>query len=828
MGEPQIFIFNTMRGDETFDFEGFEFSLIGLDPYPKDGVELKKEAPPVAWRFCQACHHAKALSTTVEPEPQCPACGDARWGDVGQTRDVLLLGQVFSVSQHRDALLGDDGDDREKSYYHFISLFEATADARDAWSNDPAGFGFELQPRMILRQLNLGPQKDSANAQLAQIAGQSVIDVRFEICGTCGQAQSPDAGRSGDVPRAAHRAWCAERKKDKTKYVPRRLHLLRELKSEALRLVVPFAASEYVQSDLANLRAALRVGLRKFYGGDPDFLDVQAYDEPLPAREGRRRFLVIMDRVPGGTGLLAELCLDKGAKLKQALEKAHDALRHCACHHRDPAVKACYQCLYAYREGNDLPLLDRVRGMEILERLLDAFGDLAKVDSIGTMSQSLVLESELEARFVRGLEALIVAQPGGTWKRENDGAWKLSVGRRHWLLRAQVELKADKVEVPCRADFVLYPEPPGEGVLPVAVFTDGLAFHVMPGSPSARLGDDARKRRGISQGGDMLSWSLTWKDVVSPDSPVVQQWFGSGAPFTKLQAMAFRLDAERTEKLGILLRLLDSDPLRALVAYLEAPTRFAELAPLAAFMLLQNGGKRQPGARIAKAHEQWRELEDVEDVALDTSEGDVATVKLDLGAHARLLLDVEGAHLGTLLAEPQAARATLRLEDDSTARSAPTFELSWRLWLRAWNLLQVLPGASLITRSAVASGPMEQAAEAPGMPAAVAKLPSDATDPRFRIVREVQNDAAVEVLLALLIKHPRLAAPSVPLELRPPAFATHDDVELGWPELKVAAYFDYQSAAAAALRASGWAVLSIERGLTVLEFEQSLGLNGSN
>ncbi len=42
-GEPQIFTFSTMQGDETFEFEGYEFSLIAMDPYPKDGVELKKE-----------------------------------------------------------------------------------------------------------------------------------------------------------------------------------------------------------------------------------------------------------------------------------------------------------------------------------------------------------------------------------------------------------------------------------------------------------------------------------------------------------------------------------------------------------------------------------------------------------------------------------------------------------------------------------------------------------------------------------------------------------------------------------------------------------------
>lgn len=179
------------------------------------------------------------------------------------------------------------------------------------------------------------------------------------------------------------------------------------------------------------------MGLRKFYGGDPDFLDVLTYDEPLAAREGRRRYVVIMDRVPGGTGLLAELCVGKGAKLKEALEKAHDLLQRCPCQTRVPAVRACYQCLYAYREGQDLPLLERVRALEIVERLLDGFGALAKVDTIGTMTQSGVLESELEARFVRQLEAR-VTESHGTWTREDEGTWRLAVGGRRWLLGRRV------------------------------------------------------------------------------------------------------------------------------------------------------------------------------------------------------------------------------------------------------------------------------------------------------------------------------------------------------------------------------------------------------
>jgi len=792
-----------------------------------DGVDLKKEAPPALWRFCPCCNHAHPHTSAGVHEDQCPECGDARWGDVGQAREVMPLGQVFAVAQHRDAVLNDNADDRERNYYQVVSLFEAAAQARDAWSNDRQGFGFELQPQMVLRQLNLGPRNDRGSPQMGQIAGQAVPDVRFVLCGVCGQAQvsAPGANQQSN-PRPRHRAWCPERKKPQDKQLSRELHLLRELRSEALRLVVPFVGSEDVAVDLANLRAALRVGLRRFYGGDPDFLDVKAYDEPLPAREGRRRFLVIMDRVPGGTGLLAELCLDKGAKLKEALEKAHDVLRACACQRRKPAVKACYQCLYAYREGEDLPLLDRMRAMDILERVLDAFGALTKVDSIGNMSQSRILESELEVRFVRQLEQLVL-DGRGTWEQKDDGVWRLTVGARGWLLSAQVELREDRVAVPCRADFVLYPEEPGPGVRPVAVFTDGLAYHVMPGLDHARLADDARKRLGISQGGEMLSWSLSWKDVVSPESPAVPRWVGDGARFASLQALAFKLDAEKTsETLGTLLRLLDADPLRGLVAYLEAPTRFAVLAPLTAFFLLKQDGRRQPNARVAEAHREWRSSETVHDLPLLSSEGDTLTARLGLNEHARLLLDVDADRLGSLVNNPAAVRLTLRLEDDFAARGASTFELSWRLWLRAWNLLQGLPGAVLVTSESTKSSDSLPSSLTPA-PQPVHIMPIESvTDPRLSVVREIGDPEAVRVLSLLLMRYPDLDAPAVPLELRPPAYSVSGDVELGWPDHKVAAYLDHQSTVAEVLRSAGWTLFVIERGLTAETLAQALGLGG--
>jgi DEAD/DEAH box helicase domain-containing protein len=794
------------------------------------GIELGRESTPVSWRFCQSCHHAEVDSRAETPVERCPDCGDGHWGDIGQQRDVLALGQVFAIAQHRDAVLGDDGDDRDRHYYQRVALFEADATPRDSWSNDGAGFGFELQPQMVLRQLNLGPTDSARSPQQAQIAGQTVPDVCFTICPTCGYARDPGGPQSAPSGRPfdRHRAWCPERRKPVDRQPSRELHLLRELTSEALRLVVPFVASETMASELANLRAALRLGLRRFYGGDPDFLEVGAYHEPLPGREGRRHYLVIMDRVPGGTGLLAELCKDRGAKLKEALEKAHDTLRACPCQRRDPAVKGCYQCLYAYREHDNLPLLDRTRALELLERLIDAFGSLTRVDTIGTMTQSQVLESELEARFVTVL-AQRVKDAGGSWLESDDGTWTLKLGARGWLMRAQVELGADRVAIPCRADFVLYPEDhPGVAARAVAVFTDGLAYHVMPGAPDSRLADDARKRLGVSQGGQMLSWSMTWKDVVSPDSPALPRWTGDGTVVAQLQTMASRLDAGKgsPERLENAIHMVHADPLRGLLAYLEAPSCLDGLARLTAFLLLQ-GGRRQPAARVAGAQTRWRSDAEAPDLPLVESEGDVAVFLRKLGGHARLLVDVEAVRLATLLADPAPVTLTLRLEEGGEARSAPAFEQSWRLWLRAWNLLQALPGAMVLTsasglRTDERISSRQEALDGDTLPAGA---PGASTNSRAAVAAEILDPDAARVVLQLLLDHPELAVPSVPLELRMAIDGIDGDLEVGWRERHVAAYLDNQAPVAERLRADGWTVLPIERKLDLAVLERALGLS---
>jgi DEAD/DEAH box helicase domain-containing protein len=755
------------------------------------GVDLQSKSAIASFRFCRSCQHVEEARDDATPPDTCPACGEAGWNDVGQRKDLLALRETYSVMSHRDASLSDATEERERERYVTLTLFEPLSPAEDAWANEPSGFGFELQPELLLREVNFGAEPRSGVPEQGLLAGKTVVESAFVVCASCGHAQPLDPLKRDT---REHRSWCSERKKAADKQELKHVHLLRELRSEALRLVVPCADAEHADRMLPNLRAALRLGLRRFYGGEPEHFEVRSYDEPLPGREGRRRFLVLMDRVPGGTGMLAELVRGTGEKLRQVLELAHSAIASCACRLEEPAPKACYRCLYAYREQLDLPLLERVVALSVLERLLAAFEGLKRLDTIGHLTQSAVLESELEERFLAALRASVLGA-GGTFTDLSASEARLDLGGRCWLLRPQVQLGKDQVPQPCRPDFMLYPESSAKKERAVAVFADGFSFHVLPGERGSRLADDAAKRSGVAQAPGTISWSLTWKDVVPADSEPLPRWFGDGATFQTLQGLAVKLGAQRG------LDVVDADPLRGLVSHLCDPEATRKLAVFAATVLLARRGTR---------------------VAPEGGQAAMVSAELALGDGAQLLLSAPANDLGRLMEVPSAVQVSLELDDSQQARSSARFEAPWRQWLRAWNLLQHLPNARLVTSSprAISEDALEPLVPSVAVPISV--RPGMSAERRILEAEQIADESARSAVIAVLNRLPTLPSPSVPLELRTPLACVDADLEFGWLALRIAGHFESERSAADALRADGWTLFQLERGLTAEELEIAL------
>jgi DEAD/DEAH box helicase domain-containing protein len=799
-------------------------------------LDLKHGGAPGQWQLCAECHHMVEVVKLPDPQPACcPSCGAEGWGEVGRRRWLAPMTHVRAFARHRDATVGDESEDRERAFYESHNFYDPSASAPiHAWMNAERGFGFELLPRLTLRRVNFG-QRD-AKVGNAQLAGREVPEVAFVVCADCGQVQRPP-DREPDPGWPDHWTTCPKRRSPRDKQTIREMHLVRKLESEALRLVVPISQHEW-DKRLPNLRGALRLGLRRYFGGDPDFLLVDSYDEPLPGHEGRRRYLVVLDLVPGGTGMLVDLAHSKGAKLRQVLTLAKEALETCPCNLRGDEAKACHLCLYAYREQEALPLLDRDVALDELNAILAGFEGLLLGDTVGSLKQEQVLESELELRFVGRIEAWAREQQGAkgdtaaaSFERLDKRSWRLVVGGRAWKMEAQKPVDDDEAEYQCRPDFVLSPEGQEPGVAKVAVFTDGAAYHVQSSAARARIQDDLKKRLGLSRPGKYLTWSITWRDVNEHETNTITDGIPPWWPDTAFRSQVGKLAGAL--KVDGLLAVLDRDPVTGLLAHLKDPRGLSKLAALAAFVLLHQRGKQLPAGQAAAQHDDAREAEvPSTSPAEPVPGGEELLAKAIFGADGEGLLVVSAPReaFAALTKRPECATVTLRLDDRQERRQTPGFQTVWRQALRAWNLLQALPNAVIASSeqladlgsaaATTATAGAKMASVAPPQKNASVAPPSALSADAEEVLAEIRDARAREAVRAVLLRG--VTVPAVPYETMVELRGNAGDIEVGWAKERVGAYLDEQGNAADRLRALGWTLFPIEAGLTEAVLFQAL------
>jgi len=244
--------------------------------------------------------------TRLDAVPSCPQCGyDGPEGqtDVGQHRACLPFhrSQAVSYMEYYDSLSSDKGEERENELYRLAVSFDNTvAQAIGAVGDDDLPFGIEYRAAIYMREINAGYRD-----QIPQVAFG--VDVKvpdgFEVCAGCGMAVMPGGQRSG----VSHRKSCpgrtrtaAMQQEGKTgdAYQWQQTWLYRELRSEAIRLLLPDVDRE----DLDTLEASIYLGMRIRFQGDPAHLMVRPQVIPDHRNGVTRHFLVLMDAVPGGTG----------------------------------------------------------------------------------------------------------------------------------------------------------------------------------------------------------------------------------------------------------------------------------------------------------------------------------------------------------------------------------------------------------------------------------------------------------------------------------------------------------------------------------------------
>lgn len=760
------------------------------------------------WRFCDDCCHAELVGAG-EDTAACPRCGSDMWSDAGQRRPMLRMRQVFANTSDRESRIHDDSDDREPAFYNRQTLVDFDEhDIRDAYraDTDAFPFGFEFLAKATLREINFGEKDEFADP--VRIAGVELPRKGFVVCRHCGKVQT----RTGQVEHA----WtCTARDQDAKKNLTDCIYLYRDFTSEAIRLLLPLTSVADSDTKLHSFVAALHLGLQQKFRGSIDHLQTTLYEEPVADSTFRKKYLVLYDRIPGGTGYLKQL-MRSPEPLMEVFEGALQVLRACPCN-QDLDKDGCYRCLYAYRHSYHMAETSREAAVQLLCDILEHRQQMVKTDTLSRVPVNVLFDSELEGRFLEALRrARSEALPVELTKELVNGkpGYFLLVGERRWYVEPQVSLgELDGVSVPCKADFVFRPVRPQGGVKPLVVFTDGLLYH------KARVGLDTAQRLALVQSGRYRVWSLTWRDVENR---------------YKKQNAYYRdyLDpagAPGGEKLKPLLRgygvpgfakVQKEDSFAWLVRFLADPDEesWRTFAFVNALIRLDPGRFATPDAAAewrAGAAEILTEemLEVFDDLDGPRLYGQAQPAEQDLGAPVAAYVAV--AQAAVQARDADGVRFGCCLEDGPEVRDEKGFEPVWVGFLRLLNLFQFLPHAYFVTRRGLADGAYDalRLAEVTGA-GGTPKAEGTEEDP-WEELRELTGGVAHPLIEALAERG--LPAPEPGYELAGASGEVVGEAELGWPDRKLAVLLGEQSQWAEVFEAAGWRTVPLVEVLADIE-----------
>ena len=763
-----------------------------------DEIDIGSKARPLieTWRLCRECSYMRRELSDSTVEAACPRCGDTDWSDADQVRSLVHFRRSRSLATRLESSTVDDTDDREERYYELLDLIDVGPEHYNgARVIEGLPFGYELLRKLTLREINFG--LDARPLDRFKVCGNGIGETGFEVCTECGRVR----GVKGDI---RHNATCKARHAGMQEQTGS-VFLYREIQSEAIRILLPVSEVE-LDSKRASFKAALQLGFRRHFEGDPGHLIVRSIPEPVAGGYGKRQFLVVFDGVPGGTGYLSELW--QGDNFFDVLRKALDALQACPCQ-QDASRDGCYLCLYAYQGQRELPLISSREAQSILRSVLEKQGDLRPVHTLSEVTIESRLESELEAKFINALQLWAGKTERVAWEEKIQAGeifWLLKTAKQAWEIRPQVELGSPEGVTPAsRPDFLIRPANAHPETRAIAVFCDGLAYHVCPDAEKGRIADDIRKRQGILRSGRFAVWSLTWKDIAEfEESPTGTP---GGSLFKGLSAGKIGQVGNKFG-LGLDHRLAQQNAMHLLLEYLSNPddSQWSKLARANSLVWLTSCNQWiAPGAGA-----------DLE-TALRTESGEVEAGALpQVGPDAPVLTrsDREGAvtALGrssrAALIKGQVERWVLRIFDDAANRREQVFEASWRSFLQSCNIFQFHGGVEVCSSELIADGAFVQMGDTVLATTfgGTAGPPEDtpAVDVDLQECLALASEPARAFITA--VHQAGWILPENGFELTSDGRVV-GEADLAWPEQKVAVLTEGQAEDRQAFEAAGWRLL---------------------
>lgn len=693
---PQRYALSELAPGNTFYVNGYRHQITGMEI----GTEAERQWRE--WRFCPDCGYVRTENAAADRSP-CARCRSTGIADDGSClHKVVEPTIVTSRDKREDARISDDKDDREQRFYTVVDIVDIPDEDIEpgkSWRHTEETFGIDFCRKATIRRVNVGPARFDKQAD-DRLAGNLVRFSPFHVCTGCGATTADgkpvfdhdtdalSASMAHDPKLKHHLPWCPLRRGKKGSDVPQEpLFLAHTLRTEALRVLLP-AVTVLVDEKIHSFRAALRLGVDKHFGGDPQHLDTTLATMPDPGTGEHRHFLVLFDRLPGGTGYLHRLT-DQAA-FRAVLDDARRVLVNCPC--KDEARRACHRCLHRHTEERWQDTVSRKEALGILNDLLGTHDQgVTKIDRWDTRplpsTQRIGLdgqiESELEARFLAALREWVATEEDVAWDEdgrnsgylrfaapENVVSWRLTTQRETG--RTRTDFTFERVDGPRQR---------------VTAYLDGYRYHAT--REHNRIADDCDKRNELRTSGHTV-FQITWDDV-----EMFEERSARAQPvWPPYQGMAQNQAREVYGQLGgrgaDLTETVFVNPMTSLFAYLRQPEPVLwglRATSLLAGLLVVSEALVQNASR-ADARTALRAALSGEPVAAAMHQGPVHVLRTfdQTGLPIVCAIDFERG------SSPQALRwsALVSLEDEGDALDTEEHRLRWRSWLYWSNLMQFL------------------------------------------------------------------------------------------------------------------------------------------
>lgn len=519
--------------ENYFYAQGYRFKVDQINTSDwKDELIFHKK------RFCSNCDHI--APETLAPKGNCPKCQHESWGSAANVHSFAKMLNMRSYNSLQDAKLNDSKEIREQQYYSMVTHYnfkDAQSSGALAIKAIPFGISFDRNVKITVSNCGSGaattPNKVTMNEVEVPVHG-------FVTCKRCGKSTNPNTAhrlleQQPGTRNPFHVPYCKDRDRvyeGQSDDVFEEVFLFREMTTEVLKVLLPYQEVNPT-AEYAMYKAGLTLGLRHFFGGNPDHISIESYREYNAITGKFDQYLLMVDNVPGGTGYLERLFDPR--VFKQLLERSFEQLNACACQYK--GEPGCYRCIYSYDNRHHRGSFTREAAAERFKHLLDQKEELTfQETSLSDLNNhGHVEESELERWFIDSLKALPRKAPRYHFEEtrhtgtvEYRFAIKRADGTVHFRILPQVELgRRQGIERNTRPDFLVeYIQYSGlevtmqqldPAVVPkVAIYLDGYQYHAS--SQHNRFAEDVERRRAVLAHDNYLTWTLTWDDLVRFDA----------------------------------------------------------------------------------------------------------------------------------------------------------------------------------------------------------------------------------------------------------------------------------------------------------------------